>query len=67
VIVTGDKDLMTPPATAEYIHRAVRGSRLVVIEGGTHYTPVEYPKVIVDELGRLLDRIPGWERKGVAA
>jgi pimeloyl-ACP methyl ester carboxylesterase len=67
VIVTVDKDLMTPPATAEYIHRAVRGSRLVVIEGGTHYTPVEYPKVIVDELGRLLDRIPGWERKGVAA
>ena len=66
-IVTGDKDLMTPPATAEYIHRAVRGSRLVVIEGGTHYTPVEYPKIIVDELGRLLDRVPGWERKGVAA
>jgi pimeloyl-ACP methyl ester carboxylesterase len=66
-IITGDKDLMTPPSTAEYIHRAVPGSRLVVIEGGTHYTPVEYPKVIVDELGRLLDRIAGWERKGVAA
>jgi pimeloyl-ACP methyl ester carboxylesterase len=61
-IITGDKDLMTPPATAEHIHRAVRGSRLVVIEGGTHYTPVEYPKILVDELGRLLDRIPGWER-----
>ncbi|HEY1811293.1 MAG TPA: alpha/beta hydrolase [Kofleriaceae bacterium] len=66
-IVTGDRDLMTPPATAEHIHRAVRGSRLVVIEGGSHYTPVEYPKVLVDELGRLLDRIPGWEREGVAA
>jgi len=62
-IVTGDKDLMTPPATAEHIHRLVRGSRLVIIEGGTHYTPVEYPKVIVEELGRLLDRVPGWERK----
>ena len=65
-IVTGDKDLMTPPATAEHIHRLVRGSRLVIIEGGTHYTPVEYPKVIVDELGRLLDRVPGWERKVAA-
>ena len=42
-IVTGDRDLMTPPATAEHMHRAIRGSRLVVIEGGTHYTPVEYP------------------------
>ncbi len=62
-IVTGDRDLMTPPATAEHMHRSIRGSRLVVIEGGTHYTPVEYPAIIVEELGRLLDRIPGWERK----
>jgi pimeloyl-ACP methyl ester carboxylesterase len=61
-IVTGDRDIMTPPSTAEHIHRAVPGSRLVVIRGGTHYTPVEYPAIVVDELGRLLDRIPGWER-----
>lgn len=61
-IVTGDRDIMTPPSTAEHIHRAVRGSRLVVIRGGTHYTPVEYPGVLSDELGRLLDRVPGWER-----
>ena len=66
-IVTGDRDLMTPPTTAEYMHRKIRGSRMVVIEGGTHYTPVEYPAILVDELGKLLDRVPGWERKGVAA
>lgn len=62
-IVTGDKDLMTPPATAEHIHRAIPHSRLVVIKGGTHYTPVEYPVILVDELGRWLDKIPGWERR----
>jgi pimeloyl-ACP methyl ester carboxylesterase len=62
-IVTGDRDLMTPPATAEHMHRKIRGSRMVVIEGGTHYTPVEYPAILVDELGKLLDRVPGWERK----
>ncbi len=61
-IITGDRDLMTPPATAERMHRAIAGSRMVVIEGGTHYTPVEYPAILVDELGRLLDRTPGWER-----
>jgi pimeloyl-ACP methyl ester carboxylesterase len=61
-VVTGDRDLMTPSSAAEHIHRAVPGSRLVVIRGGTHYTPVEYPAVLVDELGRLLDRVPGWER-----
>jgi pimeloyl-ACP methyl ester carboxylesterase len=65
-IVTGDRDLMTPPSTAERIHRSIPGSRLVVVEGGTHYTPVEYPAVLVDELGRLLDRIPGWERSAAA-
>jgi 3-oxoadipate enol-lactonase len=64
-IVTGDKDLMTPPATAEHIHRMIPGSRLVVIRGGTHYTPVEYPGILVEELGRLLDRVPGWERGAV--
>lgn len=62
-IVTGDKDLMTPPSTAEHIHRAIPTSRLVVIKGGTHYTPVEYPAILVDELSRWLDRIPGWERR----
>lgn len=56
-IVTGDKDLMTPPSTAEHIHRRIAGSRLVVIKGGTHYTPVEYPAVLVDELGRWLDKV----------
>ena len=66
-VVTGDRDLMTPPATAEHIHRSIPSSRLVVIKGGTHYTPVEYPDVISDELGRWLDRVPGWERAGRAA
>jgi pimeloyl-ACP methyl ester carboxylesterase len=65
-IVTGDRDLMTPPSTAEKMHRRIRGSRMVVIEGGTHYTPVEYPAVLVDELARLLERVPGWERKAAA-
>ncbi len=60
-IVTGDRDLMTPPSTAEHMHRLIAGSRMVVIKGGTHYTPVEYPGVLTDELARLLDRIPGWE------
>jgi pimeloyl-ACP methyl ester carboxylesterase len=66
-IVTASGDLMTPPATAEHMHRLIRGSRLVMIQGGTHYTPVEFPDVLVEELNRWLDRIPGWQRKGAAA
>jgi hypothetical protein len=34
---------------------------MVVIRGGTHYTPVEYPAILHDELHRLLARVPGWE------
>jgi pimeloyl-ACP methyl ester carboxylesterase len=60
-IITGDKDILTPPATAERIHRAIPGSRLHVIKGGTHYTPVEYPAVVRDEIHRLLARVPGWQ------
>lgn len=66
-IVTASGDLMTPPATAEHMHRLIRGSRLVMIQGGTHYTPVEAPQVIVEELDRWLARIPGWQREGAAA
>lgn len=65
-IVTGDRDLMTPPATAERLHRMIRGSRLVMVQGASHYTPVESPAIVVDELGRLLDRVPGWEREEAA-
>ncbi|MEZ4368899.1 MAG: alpha/beta hydrolase [Kofleriaceae bacterium] len=59
-IITGDRDIITPPATAENLHRRVPGSRLVHIDGGSHYTPVEFPAVLQDELARLLARVPGW-------
>ncbi len=65
-IVTGDRDILTPPSTAEHIHRAISGSRLIVIRGGTHYTPVEFPTIVQDELRRLLARVPGWELRAVA-
>jgi pimeloyl-ACP methyl ester carboxylesterase len=60
-VVTGDRDVLIPAATARQLHAAIAQSRLVVIPGGTHYTPVEYPQVIADELARWLDRIPGWQ------
>ncbi len=59
-IITGDRDIITPAATAEHIHRQVSGSRLVHIKGGSHYTPVEFPVVLQDELRALLARVDGW-------
>ncbi|MCE9573757.1 MAG: alpha/beta hydrolase [Deltaproteobacteria bacterium] len=66
-IVTGDRDILTPPITAERMHRAIPGSRMVVIKGGTHYTPVEYPAILQDELQRLLARVPGWTEPAATA
>jgi pimeloyl-ACP methyl ester carboxylesterase len=59
-IVTGDRDILTPPSTAARMHQAIPGSRMRVIQGGTHYTPVEYPAILQDELRHLLARVPGW-------
>jgi pimeloyl-ACP methyl ester carboxylesterase len=61
LILTGDRDLFTPVFTARSMNKRVPGSRLVVIPGGTHYTPIEYPEVIRSEVLRFLEAIPGWE------
>ena len=61
LILTGDRDLMTPVFTARKMNRMIPGSRLVIIPGGTHYTPLEYPSVVTDEILRFLGALSGWE------
>jgi len=46
LIVSGDKDPMTPHKVGERAHRAIPGSRFVTVPGGTHYTPIEFPEVL---------------------
>ncbi len=54
-IVTGDRDTLTPVATARKLERAVPQATLRILEGATHYTPVEFPKEVCEELARLFD------------
>jgi pimeloyl-ACP methyl ester carboxylesterase len=54
-LVTGDRDMLTPVATARAIQRAVPQTRLKILSGATHYTPVEYPEEVCQELARLFD------------
>jgi pimeloyl-ACP methyl ester carboxylesterase len=61
LIITGDKDILTPVFTARKMNKKIAGSRLVVITGGTHYTPMEYPRIIQDEVSRFLHGVPGWD------
>ena len=60
LIIAADHDLMTPVFTARKMNRMLRGSRLVIIAGGSHYAPIEYPHIIEDELRRFLAGVPGW-------
>ena len=51
----------TPVFTARKMNKLIRGSRLVVVPGASHYAPLEYPQIICDEVRRYLAEIPGWE------
>lgn len=66
LIITGDRDIMTPAFTAERLHRAIPGSRLVMIEGGTHYTPIEYPILLQEEIRDFLEAVPGYQSDDAA-
>jgi pimeloyl-ACP methyl ester carboxylesterase len=43
LIVAGEEDAITPPADAERMHHAAPGSRLAIVPGAGHMTPVEKP------------------------
>ncbi|MBL0219345.1 MAG: alpha/beta hydrolase [Myxococcales bacterium] len=46
LIVSGDRDQLTPVATAERMQRAISGSELVVFPGHTHLVQVEQPQAV---------------------
>lgn len=46
LILAGDRDQLTPVATAERMQRAIRGSELVVFPGHTHLVQVEQPREV---------------------
>lgn len=59
LITAGDKDQLTPVSIAERLHAEVRGSELVLIPGGTHYSLTEFPDLLNDTLARFFTRVYG--------
>ena len=55
-IMVGEEDYATPVAMAEQMHGAIAGSTLKVIKAARHFTPLEVPEAIADELAALLER-----------
>ncbi|WP_242344082.1 alpha/beta fold hydrolase [Anaeromyxobacter terrae] len=48
LVVAGEHDSFTPMRLSEAIHRAVPGSELVVVPGGTHVAPLEDPELVAE-------------------
>jgi pimeloyl-ACP methyl ester carboxylesterase len=58
LVVVGDEDVATPPATARRIAEAIPGARLVTIARAGHSAPVEQPAAVTDAIRAFLDAQP---------
>lgn len=61
LVVTGTRDLFTPPLLAERMAETIPQGELLIVPGGTHYAAAEYPDVINRRISRFLQRQGLWE------
>ena len=55
LFVAGDKDRMTPASIKKVIAERVPRAEIFVVPGGTHYSLLEYPELVVARVERFLD------------
>jgi 3-oxoadipate enol-lactonase len=70
LLVTGDEDAVSPPQSVRMIGQKISGSRMEVLRGCGHWTPVEKPEECMDVLKRFysdVSRIRGQGRNSVYA
>ena len=61
LLVTGDEDAVAPPQAVRMMGEKIAGSRVEVLRGCGHWTPVEKPEACTDLLKRFLhERRPTW-------
>lgn len=46
LVITGDRDALTPRGLAQAMARRIASAELLVVRGGTHYTAVEFPELV---------------------
>jgi pimeloyl-ACP methyl ester carboxylesterase len=54
LVLCGTEDRLTPPKYAEFLHRQIRGARLVLIPGAGHYVQLERPDAVTAALRDFL-------------
>ena len=57
LILCGDGDAVTPPASGEAMRAAVAGARMRVVEGAAHIIPAEQPRAVTDAMLPFLREI----------
>ena len=62
LLVTGDEDVVSPPQSVRQIGDRIRGSRLEVLRGCGHWTPIEMPEACAALLAAHLSRPVRQER-----
>ena len=55
LVISGDRDPMTPDALSAYMVDAIPEAELMIVRGGTHYVPVEFPKEINQRIVAFLE------------
>jgi pimeloyl-ACP methyl ester carboxylesterase len=61
LLVTGDEDAVAPPQAVRMMGERIAGSRVEVLRGCGHWTPIEKPEECTNLLQRfLLERRPTW-------
>lgn len=56
LIMVGDVDIPTPPATAQSLHQAIKGSELIEVPNAGHTSPLENPAFVTDAIAGFLNR-----------
>jgi 3-oxoadipate enol-lactonase len=59
VVIVGKDDPGTPVAMAEDIHRALPGSKLVIVPSAAHLSNLEQPDAFNQALGAFIDKANG--------
>jgi pimeloyl-ACP methyl ester carboxylesterase len=57
LILCGSEDEMTPPKYTSYLAAKIKGSRLTVIDGGTHFVFAEKPEAVNQAIEEFLSNL----------
>jgi pimeloyl-ACP methyl ester carboxylesterase len=54
MVIAGDRDFFTPVEVSQEMASAIPGSEVMIVRGGSHYTPIEYPMVVNLRIDKFL-------------